>query len=38
MPETPHKIHPLVVTFRVAVTGRKEIVGPGEGLIEDGDK
>lgn len=38
MPETPHEIYPLVVSFRVAVTGRKEIVGSGEGLIEDGDK
>ena len=38
MPETPHEVYPLVVSFRVAVTGRKEIVGSGEGLIEDGDE
>lgn len=34
MPETPHEVYSLVVAFRIAVTGRKEIVGSGEGLIE----
>ena len=38
MPETPHEVYSLVVAFRIAVTGRKEIVGSGEGLIEDGDE
>lgn len=35
MPETPHEVYSLVVAFRIAVTGRKEIVGSGEGLIEE---